>query len=311
MNKTGLVIQGPLVSRGVTGLTYKNWGQESPDDIIEYDCIPNIIQIFNDQRFHFHHIVVVIWDTECKNKIDFIAKNIGNENILIINDNTKFVPESIGLTPKNNHFRQFLAVLLGSKHLVGMGCNWIAKIRSDQYFNANKLADLHKKFDQKSYSKIVVPYFRIDHPYFIMDFYFFGSADSVIKFCQSLLNFRFTLGSVHQDLFYSWADNFRGNHRFFTSKIISLFSGTRVERSFSKYIWDNCFIPGPREVYQSLIWRGEKFPPPIDKNLLFLEDTNLYFMVNRKYFNSNPYLFMRVPLRIANKLFKYLTNFFW
>ena len=309
MNKSGLVIQGPLLSRGLTGSTYQNWGSESLEDIVDYDCVPNIIRIFKEQKQYFDHIIIVVWKTESPVKIQFIADCIGLENIFLIDDDTPHVAESNTLTPKNNHFRQFYSTLLGSKCLIELGCNWIAKIRSDQYLNIHQLSLFFNKFDTSNYSKIVIPYFRIDHPYFVMDFYFFGRSDTVIKFCCSFLNSSFSLGNVHQDLFYSFADNFRGKNKIISYKYISLFSGTVIERNFSKYIWDNCFIPGSRDVYQSLEWRGEKFPVPLDKNLLFLEDINFNLTIDKKYFKNIPYIFIRVPLRVAKLLFKYLIRF--
>lgn len=46
-SKVGLIIQGPLMSKGRSGFTIvKKFSQLTKEDIINYNCNPNIIDIY-------------------------------------------------------------------------------------------------------------------------------------------------------------------------------------------------------------------------------------------------------------------------
>jgi len=115
--KIGLVIQGPLSSRGLSGKTYRRFGAETEDDIVTYDCVPGLLELIGQARGDFHHVVCATWASENPDKLRTMAEGLEPGGLLALEDHTPFLRASESLTPKNNHFRQFYSTLRGVERL--------------------------------------------------------------------------------------------------------------------------------------------------------------------------------------------------
>jgi hypothetical protein len=84
--KKGLVIQGPIMSKGRTGETaHIIFSQVKEKDVVDFNCINNIVKIFNDYKLVFDYIVCVSWEDQDPLLILELKKLIPNDCLLLIN----------------------------------------------------------------------------------------------------------------------------------------------------------------------------------------------------------------------------------
>jgi hypothetical protein len=135
--KIGVVIQGPLLSRGRTGATaHIPFFQVKQSDIVDYDCVANISNLFSRYKYDFDDFVCVTWDTEDTSELE---SKIGKQAVLSINDITPFLPPKSSIITGNNKYRQFLSTLKGLERLAKNGCNYALKILTDQSLDLFKM----------------------------------------------------------------------------------------------------------------------------------------------------------------------------
>jgi hypothetical protein len=217
--------------------------------------------------------------------------------------------------------RQFLTTILGIRKLKELGCTHFIKMRTDQYFLINDLITYILDLESKSAlgSKLIVPCRLRSDPRFIQDFYFAGKIDEHLDFFNYFMISNEIYESVHYDFFYKMS-KYKSDFKY---DVLSYFPKesclTTNQLVIIERNWRDHLLPGPRSVWNSLIWRGEqllipeKVSPIGIENLSFSNDIaeplavsssevsffaslNLYAFFRFYISNSNPAIWLKVNI---------------
>jgi hypothetical protein len=264
--KRGLIIQGPIISIGRTGKTASiTFSQVKKEHIVKFNCIDNIVKIFNTYQSVFDHIVCVSWEGQDPSLIEKLKDLIPDGCLLIIKDTTKKINPKGKVIPGNNKYRQFLSIYEGSKVLSELGCSYIAKIRSDQYFDLELLMnDAVYKLENEKRSVVLVPWANIKNSFSVFeipDHYFVARAGEMLAFSKEYLDLPEITAHIHTDIFYKWRLRSYCNislvksyiyffGRFGNNTLMSLFINNKVSKGF--------FIPLDGKILKNFFWRGER-----------------------------------------------------
>lgn len=254
--RIGIVIQGPLFSRGISG---ESWGlsydELNPVHIADHDCYESISSISNQIPSDVQ-TVLVTWS----NQPDWAKKRIASLkgiNQILELDEPPALPANRKRLGENNTYRQFWSTLQGLRALEH-NCTHVIKIRSDQTLDLNLLL---REFDwmiENRRESLFTPNFRSDKPFWLADF-FFGGPTALVKdlmneLCQGEGEFLMEKNhSVHFSMFKAFA------------KVALLENQVpdegKILRHPRKYAqaWSKLVISS-EALFQSLIWRGK----PID-----------------------------------------------
>ncbi|MEN8721599.1 MAG: hypothetical protein ABF335_01795 [Alphaproteobacteria bacterium] len=275
--KLGVVIQGPLVSTGRTGATVDvSIEQTTETDIVVYDCLPAINSIWQHHREYADDLIVVLWSNEPAEKVEAVRAIVGDKHIVIVDDDTKTVHDrNSKLLPTNNKLRQFRSTLAGIQALEKRGCDTILKVRSDQIGNFAPLIEVFRKLAATSpktaQRKVILPAYRVGNPIHFMDFYFVAHLTTLKNLCHNFLNNQEIHDSIHIDLFFRCA-NMLGTKSLYPASILAKFRHTRASLTFAAKAWQAHFMPGSKETYRSIIWRGACFTEDHIKMHIFDEE---------------------------------------
>jgi len=266
-NKIGLIIQGPLISCGRTGETIEiPLNKLTHADIVSYNCLDNIRYIY-DKYSRKIDIVCVVWDTEQAGLLNSLSTLIPVDQIVLAHDNTPQLKAKSSLVPANNKYRQFLSSAIGAKKLLEQGCDYLIKMRSDQCFNLDILIENIETISLERDNFLLVPkldLFHIDH---LDDFYLAGESNLVYKLFSFYSHDRDEIFDlVHLDIFYKWA-----LYAGFYPKYSYALRETKFFDLYVEDLWKKLFIPGSREVYESIVWRGHKINADLNE-CFFLND---------------------------------------
>lgn len=265
----GLVIQGPLMSKGRTGKTANIMFENlSEDDIVNYNCLDNIEKLIKTYRENFDHIVCVTWRNQSESILTDLKNIFLEDELLLLEDNTKFIPPKGEVVPANNKNRQFLSTLEGMKKLETLGCEYAVKIRTDQFLNCslliNQIVDL---LDEEKYKEtIFIPWLDFSSYYSVInipDFYFGGKTSVVRRFCEKNLSEPDFFENIHLDIFYKWScfDHEDLKYKLAVQTYIRLLGATGNNFFTRKIVKKSIgikFYPLSSLIYESVYWRGEK-----------------------------------------------------
>lgn len=263
--KIGVVIQGPILSIGVTG---------ENSELVKFDSSDTVVVQYTAAQSLDCEVVVVTWNGEDTSKLIGIPET----DILKLED----FKHSFRNNFKNqyfsgkNKFRQFYSTLNGVKVLGDRGCNFIVKVRTDQFLDLQSLISYIETFpnimDQTS---IFVPFLQPLLPNYVEDFYFCGTKKSMSVFCENFISSKELYQNVHRDIFYKWIklrnDNLK-SLRFLPQLYPRTRSLTKKQLFLILYSWRNDFRVLPEAVYRSIVWRGYSFGISQEskmKNLIF------------------------------------------
>ena len=265
--KLGLIIQGPIISTGRTGKSANiSFNEIKAEHIVNFDCIDNIVKIFNNYRSVFDYIVCITWEDQDSSLIRKLRNVIPSQCLVIVKDTTTEIEPKGNLIPANNKYRQFLSIYEGSKILSELGCDYIAKIRSDQYFDLKLLMnDAIGKLEDEKRNVILVPWINIKNSHSVFevpDHYFVARASDMLAFSREYLKLPEITEFIHTDIFYKWtlrsyceSSIVRSYIFMFKSLgnnfLIGFFINSKVSKGF--------FVPLDTKILQSIFWRGEKF----------------------------------------------------
>jgi hypothetical protein len=257
--RIGIVIQGPLISRGRTGRT-ANIGFRSltNEDIVDYNCIPLIVKMV-ERYSNKYDIICITWSNELEsNKLE-LKRLLPPGTLYIIDDDTKYLPPRSKILSGNNKYRQIRSSLSGFEVLLNRGCTHLAKIRSDQEIDVDKLVYDYKNICNSS--SILVPQLFPKDPHTLGDFYFMGESNLIVRLFKNYLNNPEYFKSIHLDLFYHWGHDLTG-------KSVWTF-WPWLYSDYIRSVW-LYLTPASRVLYENVIWRGEKLK--INKN-----DKNFFY----------------------------------
>ena len=263
--KIGVVIQGPILSIGVTG---------ENSELVKFDSSDTVVVQYRNAQSLDCKVVVVTWNGEDTSKLIGIPET----DILKLEDYKHLFRNNF----KNqyfsgkNKFRQFYSTLNGIEELGNRGCNFILKIRTDQFLDLNSLITYIKTFpDIMAQTSIFVPFLNPLMPNYVDDFYFCGTQKSMSIFCENFISSKELHQNVHRDIFYKWIKlrNDNLNSRLcFPQLYPRTRSLTKKQLSLILSSWRNDFRVLPEVVYRSIVWRGYTFGISQEskmKNLVF------------------------------------------
>ena len=261
--RIGIVLQGPLISRGRTGSTAQvGFSKVTNEDVVDYNCIPLIKKMF-DLYSKEYEIVCVIWDSEPDALKVELRRVVPEEAVVIIGDDTRYLPARGQVIPGNNKYRQIKSSLAGFEALSYRGCDYLAKVRSDQWVDIDLLVS---DFMTHAEKKLLVPRLIKKSPDYLVDFYFMGEKELVLRLFKAYLVAPEIFESVHNDLFYVWGNVLIGKP-FLPLK----FRKFSLHQRYIGKVWNN-FTPGSRSLYENLIWRGERLKSGRRGENIFSED---------------------------------------
>lgn len=263
-----LIIQGPLISNGVTGAYRGSLRNVKQKDIKNYNCSEAIEKNLVAAKNLFKSIVLSVWEGEEKylekNKLiyDNVDEIIYNKEPVLKqkykkrNSNSSFQNQPFTY---NNMEKQWTTTLSGIKAAIQHGADACVKIRTDQTL---PISDLYSSLRMAySQDKILVPYFDKNKPWALPDFYFGGNALSMFKLMDSLLNQQIKCFSqnVHDQFF------FGGSFYLSKQSDINWIHYIKNTNYFSKHqkaiilnAWEKIWLPASEKIFKNLIWRGEK-----------------------------------------------------
>jgi len=264
----GLVIQGPLLSRGINGRDFVSGKSSvSLENITNYNCLRNIESSLEDARDKFEKIIISTWSSEKPHLLEelqsFQDKNI---KILVVEDPGSRVgkyssrQKETGEFHANNKIRQFrgkeVALRILSEEKIGLSL----MVRSDQKIDMQALVSQSKTlFENKKSNGFLVPYFLKKVPWAIPDFFMGGDTIDLLKLSRLMQSdFEFH-NNVHRDLFFKGVLAKSPTHldqvlRFVNRKYdFVTHDEVEILRQMQTF-----WIAGSEDLFSSLVWRGER-----------------------------------------------------
>jgi hypothetical protein len=312
---TGLIIQGPIYSLGLTGAYFDlDLPLSKRHEKTIFDCIENIHSLVDESKGLFDFVILVTWENELsmvdKNRLEIPVYEIRRpQSGKIISRSNQELSTYVG--SKN---LQLASVEYGLKVLDSFSCEFAFKIRTDQSIDLNlfKFEVLRNK-DVNPRESIYVPYLNKLEPDKFADFYFAGGTRYLLKaISNSVLNGEI-FPDAHRDLFYRLAEASAG--RKFKSyqlqkiqvdqRILSLFKYWNIAKIRRKY-----FVPLSRSLWESLSWRGYALTKYDPSGLIFEDESNSFMSyLNRHAFVSylsylKSYILLHPRLRRIQKLYR-------
>ena len=275
--RLGLLIQGPMMSVGVSGVTVLPSKKERyhSDDLrnfyVRYDCNPNVISVLKNYRGLFSEVVLSTWENEV------ISENVVNSGITIVQSKElnrlnvsrhfsrkkrfrKFRKMASGLgidSPDayrqvftSNVLRQFYGSFEGIKAFENV--THVVRIRSDQSLDLELLRN-SMDFDS---NKIYVTYIAKGLVQ-LHDFYFAGKYNLLREyFC--ILSTGINVKDVHSNcilryMHQKYRNKIKVHEGFYFAKH-STFESLKI----ANYAVNHVFESFPFEVFKSVEWRGGK-----------------------------------------------------
>jgi hypothetical protein len=240
-NRLGVVLQGPLKSRGRDG---KSLGNPVSSEMVDYDSV-QLINWYKDQLDELGiPTVLSTWE--------------GQDTSSVKMDVIKSLPSELEGEPNasGSKYYQALSTLRGIQELTN---NWdithVLKIRSDLQLPLDKLIQSTETLMAQDDDRFWVPYFNTqDGPWTLQDFYFGGRATVVEKTLLFYLETPELHSYVHQDFFWKFAIS--------NSADINVHFFPRFGRPWTRAQQDACrralgvFSPLSLDVHKNLVWRG-------------------------------------------------------
>ena len=265
-----LVIQGPLISKGITGAFLPG---KSEYKLVEYDCRKNLDTIIEQYGHLFDHIVICTWKNQ---EISYQHKGatvleledtFGEEYLEIISEPVKKI---------NNKQRQFFSTLKGCEYLESIGYHGnVFKFRTDQIIDFNEAVSFFEK--EKDSEKVFIPFFS--HKYkttlypkiHFSDYYFYGKMKNIKQLCSAQLQGTERTDNPHRDVFFRYAYERFGKELGVDEKYYfgrTSFICKQNARIVAK-AYNELFAPMPKKCLTSLIWRGEPISQRIAENIYY------------------------------------------
>ena len=282
--KLGLLIQGPIISNGITG---KDYGRILKHDAVfeEYDsthCIKKNISKFGNL---FDEVVISTWLDQPK--LNF---NYPNTKIYYFDDKQiqKF---------QNNMYKHMNGIAWGLEKFSDVG--YVIKIRTDQFIDLN-LFYLNLKKNNFFDNKIIIP-FAMKKNISIADFFYSAQLNVLKKFIDFILNGELHSKSIHINQLFNYIYNNYYNYlkikkNFYFPPFTNL-NSLKIYR----YGINEVFQPFEKEIYSNIIFRGYRLnsyhKKRLKKNYIFLNENLTRIDIFRIY-----------VIFLLNKIIKNLTK---
>ena len=244
--RSALLIQGPILSKGKTGQHFGKGNLPIDDNYFDAtDTINNAIRKYVED---FDLIVVSTWDSEDTTGI------LGGDSVRILRSETP--KRRSGNKREPNSYRQFYSVLKGLDLADDFGCTFIVKIRTDTSIDASNLLSLCKSRPESIW---VVPF---QQPNCISDFIIAGNLQNMTSLSKQFLRHQFLRRSIHFELFYSYIffqSNIWAKMRFWNYFPKTQYL-TNSQAQLIRYSWKSYFSAIPQSIWNDVLWRGFGIP---------------------------------------------------
>ena len=181
-----LVIQGPIVSRGITGRSEKGRAEGKPLEVVTHHCKPTIRKTIERYGHLFDQIVVATWEGE-----DIEAEDLAycpSCQLLKLPPTQYFFKSDRRPTGEVNMLKQYVSTQEGIKALeIKAKPHYVVKVRTDQVVQLEALIKEHQQWSVADRKKRV---FVPDHGLTgerIGDFYFVAERQVLFQFCESIV----------------------------------------------------------------------------------------------------------------------------
>jgi len=267
VKKLGLIIQGPLTSRGISGKDahIKQRNDLKGEDLVTFDCRKNIKETVDKYGILFNSIVVSTWENEIRRTDSWRGVKV------ITSNNYEYMGETLDGELPNNKFKQFYGILAGIRYLKKYtDVDFVVRTRTDQLVNISNILDsVERYFKAGEYSNevIFIPRLRRSNKGGCGDFYFAADINTFECFCNSFFkynNFEFHR-SVHNDIFFKYAYvKYKKKlnipeHGYFPRLYKYNTRLCKHSLKLCKFMLQNVFKPLSYNCYKSIVWRGSQF----------------------------------------------------
>jgi len=296
--KIGLIIQGPIISGGLSGKTQGSGRTRvNANRLVNFNCQNTINCNLAVATRLFDSVVVATWENEK------VKLNDNSVKVLYLKDPTPQPPVSRRPVPgfsdfnKLNNARQFFSVWSGANYLETLGVEYVIKIRTDQLLDIKMLFQEFEFFISNIKKLYFVPFLYNNNRWMIPDFFIGGSMDNILQISMDMINLEKQFHpNVHRDLFFKAFLN-QGtnlNSLLFPNAFIDEDKESIILEQFVKHAFNRIWHPGSKELYSSIVWRGElvnrNFSDKLFAGKMFF-DYNPKFVLNAKpSINWNQYL---------------------
>lgn len=263
VEKIGVIIQGPINSRG---RTMKDLNPRN------FDASENINQLFQRISKMGAQPILVTWDQEDTSKLN---SKVQEDTLKIQMPQTTTVFRLRNNITRNNKYKQFYSVLAGVEELSDRDFDYILKIRTDQNLPVEALIKHISNLDENTIGeRIFTPLFNLDKPNMFYDFYYFSTTTIMKNFHELMMYSKEICTNVHYDTFYRWGlrkSKISLRHIFNIYPKYPVFTQKQIIQMHD--IWEDSFSVLPSQAWRDLIWRGEPFDETsVKPTFIFFED---------------------------------------
>lgn len=289
--RTGLVIQGPILSPGFGPYRFNSDG-EFKRAYIDYDSRENVLQLIEIAMNKFDFVVIATWRSAESVNFAKEIQNVKDVYIVEVEESEtlkSFASESI------HKYHQITTTLAGVQKLQELGCKLVAKVRTDQYLDVRSL---HRQLleNRNRISSLGVPYINLFELDRLVDFYFIGQTEIVIEVLSSYMSEPEAFTDVHLDYFYKFSKSLTGKATLLNPDSRS--GGAQFIQNHA--IWSDTFYPLKKSLFTGLYWRGEKVNSQVNSWVRWFNSCN------SRISNLFVFTFVRVLRRISLRPRSYL-----
>lgn len=248
MKQVGLIIQGPVISKG------RNF--ESAE-LREFNCKEYIESTYEESLRIGCKTIVVTWEDPAIETL-----RIPSEDVVTAKYSKSLFRKGTFNDWNSSKYKQFYLLLLGVMKLKERNCDYLIKIRTDQKIDLQTLISYVATSTESEDEKILTLFAddrTIDH---WVDFVFGSSTSNFEKAVFQYMNSKELFPSIHRDFFYRL---FLWERKFAITLILRFLLPykdtyfTRLHLRFIEETWKNAFRLMPLQILKSLHWRGSAF----------------------------------------------------
>lgn len=232
LDKTLLIITGPIISVGKTGDTFSS----SVPDRVQFNCIENISKLVESSPFPTS--ILVTWDSETP-----------HPDVKTLRFSDADVPEGKGWAA--NKYRQSYLIAKGARWALDHDFEYVVRVRTDQFIDLTMLTI--NEFRAAASGKLVVQPPLVGGPW-LPDFFFLGRSEILADFFASHLATAELSSDTHEDLFRRWAVINRAPKHSLFPFLGQPFSRAQIESS--RYLWANHLHTLEVGALDGFTWRG-------------------------------------------------------
>lgn len=272
-----LIIQGPILSTGRTGITHASYSPGETAAIVDYDCKESIRELLDRYGNLFQEVVIATWEGEPIESD--VVQAWSHCHLLKLTPPTKVYKSRYHPTGEIALTKQFYSLKAGLGALKAVNKkHYVVKVRTDQIPDLNRMLSEHQDaslLDQMN--KIFIAYFVSN---MVADFYFVAPYHLLMELCDSVLNLlpkypkmNIVDSSVHLVIPLLYSIQKYGKEKPFTDVIYlksiqpfwqegeQRYPTIDLMKDYLAFIEEH-FVSFSSELLTTMIWRGDQYHMP-------------------------------------------------